>query len=131
MQKIYLETLSILHSFSNFFLEEMRMALKKLDIEDINICQAFIIFTIGDESIFFRELAKSNNCTKSNLSFNIKKMQSQGYVLKTSISHNKTILKLSLSEKGLDLYRKLEQIMNEKEAKIKNIHKVLSKVDII
>lgn len=89
------------------FLDIIKLELDSLSIADINGIQSLTLMNIGENTITIGELTAKGYYTGSNASYNIKKMTASGYIIQKPSSHDKRSCYIELSEKGLNLYKKL------------------------
>jgi DNA-binding MarR family transcriptional regulator len=90
------------------FLELVRTELDSLGIQDINNVQALILFNIGPVELTVGELTLRGCYLGSNVSYNVKKMVENGYLLQERSAHDRRSIRVRLSPKGLDLCAKLD-----------------------
>lgn len=90
------------------FLDLIKIELESLSITDINSIQALTLLNIGKNSITVGELTVKGYYAGSNASYNIKKMVANDYIKQEQSKHDKRSSYISLSEKGLSLFQKLE-----------------------
>jgi DNA-binding MarR family transcriptional regulator len=90
------------------FLELVRTELDSLGIQDINNVQALILFNIGPVELTVGELTLRGCYLGSNVSYNVKKMVENGYLVQERSPHDRRSIRVRLSPKGLDLCAKLD-----------------------
>ncbi|MDR0553093.1 MAG: MarR family transcriptional regulator [Holosporales bacterium] len=90
------------------FLDIVREELEAIEVSDISSAQALTIINIGTNSVTIGELTSRGYYTGSNASYNVKKMAANGYLVQEPSERDKRACYIKLSEKGLDLYSKLE-----------------------
>ena len=78
-------------------------------IVDINNIQALILFNIGNSELTVGELTNRGYYLGSNVSYNVKKMVDNNYLIQERSTHDKRSMRIRPSGKGLDL---CEQISN-------------------
>ncbi|MEC8026897.1 MAG: winged helix DNA-binding protein [Pseudomonadota bacterium] len=85
------------------FLEVVKTELDRNGIVDINNVQALILFNISDEELTVGELTNRGYYLGSNVSYNVRKMVENGYLLQERSSHDRRSIRVRLSAKGHDL----------------------------
>ena len=113
MKSAYLETISLVERLHRHFLEIVKLELDGLGIHDINNVQGLILFNIGDAEMTVGELTLRGCYLGSNVSYNVKKMVENGYLIQERSQHDRRTIHVRLSEKGRKLRDKLT-IMHER-----------------
>jgi len=104
MKAEYLETIGLIERLHRHFLEIVKLELDGLGIQDINNIQGLILYNIGDVQMTVGELTLRGCYLGSNVSYNVKKMVENGYLIQ-----ERTIY-VRLSEKGLKLRDSLSEM---------------------
>ena len=81
MNHIYQEVIFLVERLHRQFLEVVKSELERLDTSDINNIQALILFNVGDEELTVGELTNRGYYLGSNVSYNVKKMVENGYLI--------------------------------------------------
>lgn len=110
MKQAYLTTIILLERMHRQFMEVVKAELDRLRIHDINNVQALILYNIGKEEMTVGELTLRGYYLGSNVSYNVKKMTENGYLKHERSSHDRRSVRVSLSEKGLDLASQLDEM---------------------
>ena len=105
----YLEAIRLIERLHRQFLEVVKTDLDGRGIVDINNIQALILFNIGDSELTVGELTNRGYYLGSNVSYNVKKMVDNNYLIQERSAHDKRSMRIRPSGKGLDL---CEQISN-------------------
>jgi DNA-binding MarR family transcriptional regulator len=108
MKAAYLDTISLIERQHRHFLEIVKLELDGMGIHDINNVQALILFNIGDAEMTVGELTLRGCYLGSNVSYNVKKMVENGYLVQERSSHDRRSIHVRLTEKGQKLRDKLE-----------------------
>jgi len=108
MKESYLNMIALVERLHRQFLELVRTELDSLGIQDINNVQALILFNIGPVELTVGELTLRGCYLGSNVSYNVKKMVENGYLLQERSAHDRRSIRVRLSPKGLDLCAKLD-----------------------
>jgi len=116
MKTVYFDTVLLIERLHRLFLELVKGELDALRIKDINNIQGLLLYNIGLRKLTVGELTSKGYYLGSNVSYNLRKMVQNGYVIQELASHDKRSSFVSLSEKGYSLYQKLDTIL-EKQTK--------------
>ena len=112
MKKAYLATIALLERMHRQFLEVVKAELDSRDIRDINNVQALILYNIGNDELTVGELTLRGYYLGSNVSYNVKKMTEHGYLHQRRSSHDRRSVRVSLTDKGLELSNLLEDMFD-------------------
>ena len=110
MQTAYLDLIALVERLHRQFLEVVKLELDTNGIHDINNVQAMILYNIGELEMTVGELTLRGCYLGSNVSYNVKKMLENGYILQERSSHDRRSVRVRLTEKGLALQEKLKQM---------------------
>jgi len=122
MKQIYLELILLIERLHRRFLDVIKNELDRLGIEDINNVQTLILYNIGAENLTIGELTNRGYYLGSNVSYNIKKLVENEYLVQERSAHDKRSVKIKLSQKGLHLCEKIDSLYE------RNINELVSKV---
>jgi DNA-binding MarR family transcriptional regulator len=103
MNNLYLEAISLVERLHRQFLEVVKLELDGLGIHDINNVQAMMLFNIGDAEMTVGELTLRGCYLGSNVSYNVKKMVENGYLVHQRSLHDRRSIHVRLTEKGIKL----------------------------
>lgn len=118
MDHIYQEVIFLVERLHRHFLEVVKSELERLDTSDINNIQALILFNVGTEELTVGELTNRGYYLGSNVSYNVKKMVENGYLIHERSTHDRRSIRVRLSEKGLELYQFLREMFERHIADI-------------
>jgi DNA-binding MarR family transcriptional regulator len=110
MQTAYLDVIAIVERLHRQFLEVVKLELDKEAVHDINNVQAMILYNIGESEMTVGELTLRGCYLGSNVSYNVKKMLENDYIVQERSPHDRRSVRVRLSEKGLALMRKLAKM---------------------
>lgn len=111
----YHEVIQYIERLHRRFLDVVAAELDRHGIQDINNVQAMILYNIGDDDLTVGELTLRGYYQGSNVSYNVSKMVEFGYLLKETSVHDKRSMRVRLSDKGKDLYTKLDMMYKRHE----------------
>jgi len=112
----YNDAVFLIERVHRYFLELLKTELDKAKILDINNVQSLILYNIGMEEMTVGELTARGYYLGSNVSYNIKKMTENGYVIQERSPHDKRSVRIKLSDKGTALHRTISTAIEEQIA---------------
>lgn len=118
MTTAYFESIQMIERLHRYFLDVVKMELDRKNIQDINNVQAMILYNIGHEDMTVGELTLRGYYLGSNVSYNVKKMSENGYIEQARSVHDKRSIRVSLSDKGKELYDILNAMFARHESKL-------------
>lgn len=110
MKEVYLETILLIERLHRRFLDVIKTELDRLKIEEINNVQTLILYNINNEQITIGELTNRGYYLGSNVSYNVKDLVEKGFLIKERSPHDKRSTRVKLSEKGLELCVKIDEL---------------------
>ncbi len=139
MKQILIENILYIERLHRRFLDVIKAELDRLRVDDINNVQTLILYNISSERMTISELTNRGYYLGSNVSYNIKKLVENGYLIQEKSPHDKRAVRIKLSEKGLELTGKIDAFlersvvvmkdMGVKEQEMGDTSKVLRKVE--
>jgi DNA-binding MarR family transcriptional regulator len=106
----YLEVISLVERLHRHFLEVVKLELDGLSIHDINNVQGMMLFNIGDAEMTVGELTLRGCYLGSNVSYNVKKMVENGYLVQERSVHDRRSIHVRLTDKGRTLRDRLDEL---------------------
>jgi DNA-binding MarR family transcriptional regulator len=103
----YLDVILLIERLHRQFLEVISLELDSFGIYDINNVQALMLFNIGDAEMTIGELTTRGAYLGSNVSYNVKKMVENGYLLQERSLHDRRSIHVRLTAKGRRLVDRL------------------------
>ena len=110
MKNVYLETILLIERLHRQFLEVVKAELDRLGIEDINNVQSLILSHVGEEELTVGELTYRGYYLGSNVSYNVKKMVENGYLIQERSTHDRRTVRVRVSEKGLEICKHISTL---------------------
>jgi DNA-binding MarR family transcriptional regulator len=110
MHSAYLEVISLIERLHRHFLEVVKLELEGRGIHDINNVQGMMLFNIGEAEMTVGELTLRGCYLGSNVSYNVKKMVENGYLLQQRSLHDRRSIHVRLTEKGIRLRDSLSEM---------------------
>ena len=110
MKDKYLVTIRLIERLHRRFLDVIKTELDRLGVEDINNVQTLILSNINEDQLTVGELTIRGYYLGSNVSYNVKKLVENGYLIQERSSHDRRMTRVKLSEKGLELTAKIDDL---------------------
>src|SRR3546814_15509031 len=107
VQQPYYQSIVLIERRHRHFLELVKAELERRGIQDINNVQSLILYNIGTDELTVGELTARGYYLGSNVSYNVKKMVENGYLVQERSLHDRRSVRVRLSDKGLELREKL------------------------
>lgn len=103
MSNAYYESIQLIERLHRHFLDVLKVEIDKHGVQDINNVQSMILYNIGDDELTVGELTVRGYYLGSNVSYNVKKMVENGYLVQERSVHDKRSIRVKLSDKGREL----------------------------
>ncbi len=110
MKGFQLEVIRLLATLHKRFLDEIKSELDRLGVEDINNTQALLLVHIGDENPTISELIHRGYYVGSNISYNVKKLIENGYLIAERSAYDRRSTRVRLSERALRLVQIIDPL---------------------
>jgi DNA-binding MarR family transcriptional regulator len=120
MKEEYFQSVQSLERLHRLFLDVVRAELDSIEMFDINNVQAIIVYNIGTNQLTVGELTNRGYYLGSNVSYNLRKMVKNEYVLQVQTPHDRRSSLVKLSLKGIELYKKLDQAFQKQGEMLNN-----------
>jgi DNA-binding MarR family transcriptional regulator len=108
----YLETITLVERLHRQCLEIIKAELDRRGVRDLNNVQALIIYNIGEEELSVGELTHRGYYLGSNVSYNVKKMVENGYLIQERSLHDRRSFHVRASDKGLEIFRAISTLFD-------------------
>lgn len=112
MKSPYFDTIGLIERLHRNFLEVLKTALDRRGILDINNVQALILYNVGTDEMTVGELTARGYYLGSNVSYNLKKMVENGYLLQERSTHDRRSVRVRLTEKGQKFHAMLDGVFH-------------------
>lgn len=110
MKDIYTESILLIERLHRRFLDVVKTELDRLKVDDVNNVQTLILYNINSEQLTIGELTNRGYYLGSNVSYNVKKLVENGYLVQERAPHDKRSTRIKLSEKGLALCQQIDAL---------------------
>ena len=111
MKDSYFQSVVMIERLHRLFLEVVKIELDSLDIRDINNVQCLVLYNIGKGQVTVGELTNRGYYLGSNVSYNLRKMVQNAYLIQEPSEHDKRSSHVRLSQKGFELHNRLDNIL--------------------
>ena len=118
MKQTYLELIQLIERLHRQFLEVVKAELDRLRFEDINNVQSLILANIGEEDLTVGELTYRGYYLGSNVSYNVRKMVENGYLIQERSAHDRRSIRVRLSDKGIELRNIVDAMFDRHTARL-------------
>jgi DNA-binding MarR family transcriptional regulator len=110
LKQVYTESILLIERLHRRFLDVIKAELDRLKIDDVNNVQTLILYNISDEQLTIGELTNRGYYLGSNVSYNVKKLVENGYLIQERAPHDKRSTRIKLSDKAVDLCGKIDEL---------------------
>ncbi len=118
MRHAYYEAVLLIERVHRHFLEVVKTDLDRHGIQDINNVQALILYNVGTDELTVGELTARGYYLGSNVSYNVKKMVENSYLVQERSPHDRRSVRVKLTEKGLALHKQLNENLEKQVANL-------------
>ena len=112
----YLQSNYLIERLHRQFLEVVKNELDRHGMQDINNIQAVILYNIGEDELTVGELTNRGYYLGSNVSYNVKKMVENGYLIQQRSPHDGRAFYVRVSDDGKKIVEALAALF-ERDAK--------------
>ena len=110
IRSLYMESLHLVERLHRRLLDVIKDEFDRAGRSDVNSVQALLLFNVGDAELTAGELKSRGHYQGSNVSYNLKKLIECGYIAQERSPHDRRSVRIKLSERGLELQRKLDAV---------------------
>lgn len=114
----YYDSINLIERLHRQFMDVLKVELERANILDINNVQALILHNIGTDELTVGELTVRGYYLGSNVSYNVKKMVENGYLVQERSIHDKRSVRVKLSDKGRKLNEAISKLYKKHEDKL-------------
>jgi DNA-binding MarR family transcriptional regulator len=120
VRNAYYEAILLIERVHRHFLEVIKTDLDRAGTQDINNVQALILYNIGVDEMTVGELTARGYYLGSNVSYNVKKMVENQYLVQERSPHDRRSVRIKLSPKGLALHKSINESLDRQSAALPN-----------
>jgi DNA-binding MarR family transcriptional regulator len=103
------ELISLIERLHRRLLQTLKLEIDALGVLDINNVQTIMLFQIGDADVTIGELAQRSSNLLSNVSYNVKKLVDNGYLVQKRSKHDRRTIFVRSTQKSRSLCRQLSK----------------------
>lgn len=118
MKEKYFNIAMLIERLHRLFLDVIKVELDRDGIADISNVQCMILYNVGKNKMTIGEISNRGYYLGSNVTYNLKKMVENGYLVQSQSVHDKRSSTIKLSKKGEDLYHRMDAML---ERHLKNL----------
>ena len=118
IKPLYLEALTLVERLHRRLLDVIKDEFDRMGRSDVNSVQALLLFNIGDAELTAGELRSRGYYLGSNVSYNVRKMVENGYLVQERSSHDRRSVRVRLSDKGLEVHETVNKIINSQAGRL-------------
>ncbi len=118
LSSTYYSSISLIERLHRQFLDLLKVELERGGIHDINNVQSLILYNIGHDELTVGELTIRGYYLGSNVSYNVKKMVENEYLVQTRSVHDKRSVRVKLSDKGHSLCNAITRLYEAHESNL-------------
>ena len=116
----YYDTIQMIERLHRYFLDLLKVELDRRGVQDINNVQSLILHNIGEDEMTVGELTVRGYYLGSNVSYNVKKMVENDYLVQERSKHDKRSVRVKLSENGRELNNQIAEMFQNHEKALEN-----------
>lgn len=110
MKAAYLDMIRMIERLHRQCLELVKAEIEREGIRDLNNVQALILFNIGEGEVTVGELTQRGYYLGSNVSYNVKKLVENGYLVQERSPHDRRSTHVRVSDKGMAIYKHMDRL---------------------
>ncbi|MBI3440520.1 MAG: winged helix DNA-binding protein [Proteobacteria bacterium] len=118
MTTSYYDSINLIERLHRQFMDVLKVELERASILDINNVQGMILHNIGTDELTVGELTVRGYYLGSNVSYNVKKMVENGYLVQERSIHDKRSVRVKLSDKGRKLNDAISRLYKKHEERL-------------
>lgn len=115
MKNNYHDLIDMVERIHRLSLEILKTELNKAGIREINNVQSILLYKIGDKNLRISDLIDQGCYLGSNVSYNLRKLVENGYLLQEPHKHDKRCSEIRRTPKGIELCDFVDKIFDKHE----------------
>nr|WP_321463793.1 MarR family winged helix-turn-helix transcriptional regulator [uncultured Cohaesibacter sp.] len=126
LKPLYMDALRLVERLHRRLLDVIKDEFERRGRTDVNSVQALLLFNIGDSEVTAGELRSRGYYQGSNVSYNLKKLVDMGYVNHERSRVDRRSVRISLSDKGLEVRHIVSELYERHIATIEQVGGITS-----
>ena len=127
IKSVYLEALTLVERLHRRLLDVIKDEFERHGQDDLNAVQALLLYNLGDAELTAGELRTRGYYLGSNVSYNLKKLVDLGYINHQRSRTDRRAVKVSLTEKGLAVAKRVDELYERHTASLEQIGEIDAK----
>ncbi len=128
MKDTYFETIMGVERLHRLFFDVIKAELDRQSVKDLSDIQCFILYNIGRSRMTVGEISNRGYYMGSNVTYNLKKMVENGYVIQEQSQHDRRSSHIHLSSKGMEIFNRFDKIFEQHGINLK--HNNITEVEL-
>lgn len=120
MKETYFDAIMGIERLHRLFFDVIKAELDRQSVKDLSDIQCFILYNIGRSRMTVGEISNRGYYMGSNVTYNLKKMVENGYVVQEQSQHDRRSSHIHLSEKGLEVFNRFDKIFEHHAMNLKH-----------
>ena len=120
MKESYFETVMGVERLHRLFFDVIKAELDRQSVKDLSDIQCFILYNIGRSRMTVGEISNRGYYMGSNVTYNLKKMVENGYVIQEQSQHDRRSSHIHLSDKGMEVFNRFDKIFEQHAVNLKH-----------
>lgn len=120
MKETYFETIMGIERLHRLFFDVIKAELDRQSVKDLSDIQCFILYNIGKGRMTVGEITNRGYYMGSNVTYNLKKMVENAYVVQEQSKHDRRSSHIHLSDKGLAVLKRFDEIFEHHAINLKH-----------
>ena len=108
----YLVSLKLVERLHRLLLDVIKDEFERVGRGDVNSVQALLLYNIGDAELTAGELTSRGYYFGSNVSYNVKKMVENDYLIQERSPHDRRSFHVRASDRGLEIFRAISGLFD-------------------
>lgn len=113
VEELYMESLRLIERLHRRLLDVIKDEFERRGRNDVNSVQALLIYNIGDSELTAGELKTRGYYLGSNVSYNLKKLVSMGYISHERSKSDRRAVRVSLTELGHEVREIVQELYDK------------------
>lgn len=118
MKTTYLAVIALAERLHRRTLDLLQLELTRIGFEDLNASQAMILINMGPQEMSVGELTLRGCYQGSNVSYNLKKLVENGYIVQERSAADRRVVRVKLSERGTEVLGELDRFFERMAARV-------------
>ena len=128
MKEAYFETIMGVERLHRLFFDVIKSELDRQGVKDLSDIQCFVLYNIGRSRMTVGEITNRGYYMGSNVTYNLKKMVENGYVVQEQSQHDRRSSHVKLSSKGMEVFDRFDKIFEHHAKNLK--HNAITEDDL-